>query len=238
MSRILLCVTSPIFVLIAGPLLSNNLSARADDPKQSPPDKPAPVLQGDDAIKELRRLCATVTAVKTPDGKSVEVSVRLGGDWHGKSEDLKLLNRVANLDRLSAFGVPITDDDLKQLDGLNRLTAVLLFGTKVTADGAARLAKIHQDINVDRRRTNALFGVAGEDTPTGVRITLVQLGSPADRGGLAANDIIVKFAGHDVGDFKALISKISNSNPGDKVMIELDRGGETLTKEVEMGSWR
>ena len=76
-------------------------------------------------------------AVKSPDGKSDEVSVRLGGDWRGKSEDLKLLSRVANLDRLSAFGVPITDDDLKQLDGLNRLTVVDLYGTKVTADGAA-----------------------------------------------------------------------------------------------------
>ena len=101
-----------------------------------------------------------------------------------------------------------------------------------------RLAKMHQDITVDRRRTNALFGVAGDDDPAGVRITVVQSGSPADRGGLAANDIIVKFAGHDVGNFKGLISLISNSDPGDKVTIELHRGSETLTKEIKMGSWK
>jgi hypothetical protein len=195
-------------------------------------------LQDDDAIKELRRLGATVIAVKSPDGKSDEVSVRLGGDWHGTADDFKLLAHVTNLDRLSAFGVPITDDDLKQLDGLNQLTAVLLFGTKVTTDGAARLAKIHQDIHVDRRRTNALFGVAGEDTQAGVRITVVQSGSPADRGGLTPNDIIVKLAGHDVGDFKALVSLIGNSDPGDKVTIELRRDSETLTKEVKLGSWK
>jgi PDZ domain len=236
MSRNLLQVIAGLFVLIVGALLSNHPSARADDPKESSPDKP--VLKDDDAIKELRRLGATVTAVKTPDGKLDEVSVRLGGDWHGTSDDLKLLNRVANLDRLSAFGVPITDDDLKQLDGLSRLTVVELYGTKVTADGAARLGKMHQDIKVDRRRTNALFGVDGEDDPAGVRITVVQAGSPADRGGLAADDIIVKFAGHDVGNFKALTSLIGDSDPGDKVVIELRRGGESLTKEIKMGSWK
>ena len=238
MSRNLLPVTTALFVLFVGTLLSSNPSARADDPKQLPPDKPALVLQDDDAIKELRRLGATVVAVKSPDRKSDEVSVRLGGDWHGTSDDLKLLNHVANLDRLDVFGVPFTDDDLMQLDGLSRLTAVSVYGTKVTADGAARLAKMHQDIKVDRRRTNALFGVAADDTQAGVLITVVQAGSPADRGGLTRNDIIVKFAGHDVGDFKALVSLIGNSDPGDKVTIELRRDSETLTKEVEMGSWK
>ncbi len=238
MSRNLLRVIASLFVLFVGTLLSNDLSARADDPKQSPPDKPASVLKDDDAIKELRRLGASVVHVEPLDQKSDEVSVRLGGDWHGTADDLKLLSRVTNLQRLAAFGVPITDDDLKQLDGLSRLDVVELLGTKVTAEGAARLAKMHQDITVDRRRTNALCGVAGDDTPAGVRITVVQAGSPADRGGLAADDIIVKFAGHEVGNFKALTSLIGDSDPGDKVVIELRRGGESLTKEVKLGSWK
>ncbi len=101
-----------------------------------------------------------------------------------------------------------------------------------------RLANMHQDISVDRRRTNALFGVAGDDDPAGVRIAVVQSGSPADRGGLMPNDIIVKFAGHDVGGFTALISLIGNSDPGDKVTIELRRGSETLAKEIKLGSWK
>ena len=238
MSRNLLRVTSPLFVLIVGSLLSNNLCAQADDPKQSPPDKPVQVLQDDDAIKELRRLGAAVVAVKPSDGKSDAISVRLGGDWHGTSDDLKLLSRVTNLERLAAFGVPITDNDLKLLDGLSRLSVVELFGTKVTADGAARLAKMHQDIMVDRRRTNALLGVAGQATPAGVRITIVQAGSPADHGGLTSDNIVVKFAGKDVRDFEAMVSLIGNSNPGDTVKIELHRGGETLTKEIKMGSWK
>ena len=207
MSRNLLPVTTALFVLFAGPLVSNNLWARADDPKQSPPDKPAPVLQDDDAIKELRRLGATLIAVKPPDGTSDTVSVRIAGDWHGTSDDFKLLSRVTKLERLTALGVPITDDDLKQLDGLSRLTLVELFGTKVTADGAARLAKTQLCIKVDRR-TNAMLGVAGETDPAGVRITVVQAWSAADRGGLMPDDIIVKFAGHDVGDFKALTSLV------------------------------
>ena len=234
MSRNLLRVIASLFVLFVGTLLS----ARADDPKQSPPDKPASVLKDDDAIKELRRLGARVVHVEPLDQKSEEVSVRLGGDWHGTVDDLKLLSRVTNLQRLAAFGVPITDDDLKQLDGLSRLAEVELLGTKVTAEGAARLAKMHQDITVDRRRTNAFFGVAGDDTPAGVRIPVVQAGSPADRGGLMPDDIIVKFAGHDVGDFKALTSLVGDSNPGDTVTIELHRGSETLTKEVKLGSWK
>ena len=130
-------VIAGLFVLIVGASLSNHPSARADDPKKPPPDRPVPVFQDGDAIKELRRLGATVVAVKPSDGKSDAVSVKLAGDWHGTSNDLKLLSRVSNLERLSAFGVPITDDDLKLLDGLSRLNLVELFGTKVTADGAA-----------------------------------------------------------------------------------------------------
>ncbi len=107
-------------------------------PTAAAPTKPAaPPDPVDDAIKELRRLGATVVQRELPDGKPDGVIVRLGGDWHGTSDDLKLLNHVTNLEWLAVYGVPITDDDLKQLDGLSRLTAVSVFGTKVTADGAA-----------------------------------------------------------------------------------------------------
>jgi hypothetical protein len=240
MSRYLLGVIAGLFVLIVGALLSNPPSVRADDPTQSPPNKSAPASQDDDAIKELRRLGAAVVAVKASDGKSDGISVRLGGDWHGTSDDLKLLSRVTNIERLAAFGVPITDDDLKLLDGLSRLSVVELFGTKVTADGEARLAKMHQDIMVDRRRTNAFLGVAGQLSlsPKGVRITIVQAGSPADHGGLTPDDIVVKFAGKDVDNFEAMVSLIGNSNPGDAVKVELHRGGETLTKEIKIGAWK
>ncbi len=238
MSRYLLGVIAGLFVSIVGALLSNAPSARADDSTQSPPNKSASASQDDDAIKELRRLGAAVVAVKASDGNSDGISVRLGGEWHGTSDDLKLLSRVTNIERLAAFGVPITDDDLKLLDGLSRLSVVELFGTKVTADGASRLAKMHQDIKVDRRRTNALFGVDAADTLAEVRITRVQAGSPADHGGLTPDDIVVKFAGKDVGDFEAMVSLIGNSNPGDTVKIELHRGGETLTKEIKIGEWK
>jgi PDZ domain len=190
------------------------------------------------AIDEIKSLGGSVLG-SPKDG----LRVILGAEWHGTSTDLALLKRVADLDWFSVRGVALTDDDLKYLEGLQRLEIVELYGTKVTAAGAARLAQLYPGIRIDRRG-NAMLGVAGETVPlagqqgTCCRITVVQPGSAADRGGLLAEDIIVKFQDQAVPDFETLTTLIGARAAGEKVTIELRRGEATLKKEVELGAWK
>jgi hypothetical protein len=236
MSRNFNRLIARLVVSLGGFVLSSSSSA-ADEPKNPPIAQPAQPLQDNDAIKELRQLGASVEVGNPVTGNADGIHVTLGAEWHGKPPDLKLLKRLPNLERLSVHGAGITDDDLKQLDGLGRLVRVELFGSKVTADGAAQLTKTHAGISIDRR-SDALLGVAGQTEPAGCRITLVQDGSAADRAGLKADDIIVKFQDHATVDFETLTSQIGACQPGDKVTLELRRGTEVLKKEVTLGSWK
>jgi hypothetical protein len=189
------------------------------------------------AMEEIKRLGGLVEVGNPYTGNADGLHVTLGVEWHGKPSDLKLLKRLPDLERLSVHGVGITDDDLKLLDGLGRLVRVELFGSKVSATGAARLAQMYPGIQIDRRG-NAMLGVAGQTDPAGCRITLVQTGSAADRGGLIADDIILRFQEQQVPDFETLTTLIGDRRPGDKVMIELRRGNELLKKEVDLGAWK
>ena len=190
------------------------------------------------AIDEIKSLGGSVLG-NSKDG----LRVILGAEWHGTSADLALLKRVADLDWLSVHGVALTDDDLKNLEGLQRLETVELYGSKVTAAGAARLAQLYPGIRIDRRG-NAMLGVACDTVPlsnqqgTCCVISLVQPGSAADRGGLLAADIIMKFQDQPVPDFVTLTTLIGARVAGEKVTIEVRRGEATLKKEVELGAWK
>jgi PDZ domain len=236
MSRNLNRLIARLVVSLGGFVLSSNSSA-ADEPKNPPTAQPAQVLQDDDAIKELRQLGASVEVGNPLTGNADGIQVTISAEWHGKPPDLKLLKRLAHLERFSVRGVAITDDDLKQLDGMGRLEMVELFGTKVTADGAARLAEMYPGIKIDRR-SSAMLGVAAQAVPAGCQITLVQVGSAADQAGLKAEDIILKFQDHEIPDFPTLVSQIGACQPGDKVTVELRRGNEALKKEVKLGAWK
>jgi hypothetical protein len=190
------------------------------------------------AIDEIKSLGGSVLG-SPKDG----LRVILGAEWHGAGADLALLKRIPDLDWFSVRGVGLTDDDLKHLEGLQRLEVVELYGSKVTAAGAARLAQLYPGIRIDRRG-NAMLGVAGETVPlasqqgTCCRITVVQSGSAADRGGLAAEDIVVKFQDQPVPDFETLTTLIGARAPGEKVTVELRRGDAILKKVVELGAWK
>ena len=71
-----------------------------------------------------------------------------------------------------------------------------------------------------------------------MQITVVQAGSAADLGGLMPNDVIVKFQSQQIQDFQTLTTLIGACDPGDKVVIELQRGGRLLKKTIELGAWK
>jgi aminopeptidase YwaD len=76
--------------------------------------------------------------------------------------------------------------------------------------------------------------MAGSDTP-GLRLTGVRAGSPAELGGLKAEDVIVEFDGKPVKDLYQYSEALYARKPGDEVSIVVLRGGQRVTLKVKLG---
>lgn len=75
------------------------------------------------------------------------------------------------------------------------------------------------------------FGIMPDfgDDAKGLRISGTRAGSAAEKAGLKANDIIIKFGGKSVKNIYDLTSLLGDYKPGDEVEVVVLRGEETLT---------
>lgn len=84
----------------------------------------------------------------------------------------------------------------------------------------------------------AFLGVTIEATATGRAgsvITTITPGTAAEQSGLQLGDIVVAVDGDPIADFIDLAAVIRNYAAGDVVTLEVERDGETLFLEVELG---
>ena len=72
----------------------------------------------------------------------------------------------------------------------------------------------------------------------GLRLTGVREGSPAERGGLRAGDVVVEFAGVEITDIYAYTYALQDKRPGDEVLIVVERDGERVELTVVLGERR
>ncbi len=84
------------------------------------------------------------------------------------------------------------------------------------------------------------LGTIPDMTPqdTGVRLTGVREGSPAQVAGIQAGDVIVEFAGREVGDLYAYTYALRDHRPGDEVTIVVLREGERVEVQAVLGQRR
>ena len=73
---------------------------------------------------------------------------------------------------------------------------------------------------------------------SGLRLTGVREGSPADDAGIRGGDIVVEFGGREVGDIYAYTYALQDHEPGDAVEIVVLRDGERLTLTAVLGDRR
>lgn len=69
----------------------------------------------------------------------------------------------------------------------------------------------------------------------GLQLSGVREGSPAQKGGLAAGDIVVEFGGMPVKDIYMYTDALCNHRPGDTVKVVVRRNGELVTLSVTLG---
>lgn len=75
------------------------------------------------------------------------------------------------------------------------------------------------------------FSFAGD----GVRIKGCSPESPAETAGLEAGDVIVSVDGAPLADLNGLMTALRRKNPGDQIVLEIQRGEGTLTKTARIG---
>ncbi|HET8625414.1 MAG TPA: M20/M25/M40 family metallo-hydrolase [Gemmatimonadales bacterium] len=71
---------------------------------------------------------------------------------------------------------------------------------------------------------------------SGVRLAGVRAGSPAEKAGLRADDVITKIGDYEVPDLEAMTTALRSYKPGDTVEIVVRREGSLVTLTATLGS--
>ena len=83
--------------------------------------------------------------------------------------------------------------------------------------------------------TRELADSFGLSNPNGALISSVEKNAPADKAGIEASDVILKFDGKPVKSSSDLPRMVAAVKPGTKVVVELWRKGESKNVTVEVG---
>jgi putative serine protease PepD len=70
----------------------------------------------------------------------------------------------------------------------------------------------------------------------GAQVATVRAGTPAAKAGLKAGDVITKIDGTSVGSSDELQQAIDGRKPGDRITLQIRRGGTTKTVHVTLGT--
>ena len=95
--------------------------------------------------------------------------------------------------------------------------------------------RISEQLVSNRKVTRGWLGIRMRQVQEGIRIRGVVPSSPAQRGGLQRDDIITRYKGREVNDFRQLQFQIAESLVGEKAKITVLRDGQQKTLEVSIG---
>jgi serine protease Do len=79
------------------------------------------------------------------------------------------------------------------------------------------------------------LGVTGKRDAQGAEIESVKSNSPAERGGLKSGDVVLKFDGRELSEFKDLVEAVAECQPNESVKVQLRRGEEVLDLRFRLG---
>ncbi len=78
--------------------------------------------------------------------------------------------------------------------------------------------------------------VLGLTADQGVMIEDVVAGSPAEKAGLQAGDVILRFGSHDIADMRDLTRNVASESAGTETEVEVFRGGERIALDVVLAT--
>lgn len=191
------------------------------------------IVYGTDTADEWRTMVDSAAA-------AAGVQVRGGGDGFGASDQTSFYAR--GLPVLHFFTNVHGDyhrpgDDWEKIDaaGLERVGAIV---AQVAASVAGRSGALtfHRAAAPTPAAASgggygAYLGSIPDFTPVpdGVKLTGVREGSPAEKAGIRAGDVIVRMGEMDVHDLQGLTNALRAHKPGDTVPIVVLRGDQRIT---------
>jgi serine protease Do len=83
--------------------------------------------------------------------------------------------------------------------------------------------------------TMPFVGVQGDPDRDDAFIAQVVPGSPAERAGVRPGDLVVRFGEHPIDSFRALVELVRSREPGDRVVMEVERGNTKQQLTIVIG---
>ncbi|MFW6169000.1 MAG: PDZ domain-containing protein [Planctomycetota bacterium] len=152
---------------------------------------------------------------------------------NAKITDAALLSigQIETLAYLDLMYSPVTDAGFEHLKDMKSIQMIRCFGTKITREAAREMARAMENAEI-KHKMGGFLGVRCQPAPEPCRVILVTPGSAADQGGISRKDIITQFAGTPVPSFDELERLIARNGVGDKIEIEVLRGGQALNPRL------
>jgi hypothetical protein len=186
-------------------------------------------------------------ALVEPAAKRAGITIATRGEGYGPSDHTAFYTR--DIPVLHLFTNTHTDyhkpsDDADKIDGpgLERVTKMVV---EIVSAAAARPQQLTlrrgagQPPSATQAGTGGTYlGSVPDFSPVerGVKLSGVTPGSPADKGGVRAGDVIVGMGKLDIADLQGLTDALRAHKPGDTVPLRLIRDGKPLTLEVTLGT--
>jgi hypothetical protein len=135
-------------------------------------------------------------------------------------------------------------DDWEKInsEGEEQITKMVYDVTKVMADYSNKIdfIKVVSNSNENRPLGNIRVYIGTipdySSQADGMQISGVKAGSPAEKGGLQANDIIIKFGKHDIKNVYDYTYALAEYKPNDEIDVIVKRGEEIVNLKIIGGS--
>jgi hypothetical protein len=173
-------------------------------------------------IVELGGIVKDMPKVQPNEAVRGSVQIIIDRRWKGGDEGLLHLRRIAELNAPYVY-----------------VYVYVIRGATVSQPALNKLEGDLPSLRI-QHRGSAMLGIsAGPSTEgSGCEVSIVTPGSAADDAGLKPRDVIVKYDDEPIRDFDRLIEITREHNSGDKIVLDVLRGGRLIRKEVVLGEWQ
>ena len=199
-----------------------------------------PALKASSPIKNEDDLISTLVIVPDIDAQQALASASASASAQPVLKTDELETKIKDTLKTRAFpdiGVSVSKKgdaylagEVYSLDEARKISHIVH-----TVNGVNQVHFLHPDVRP--AGGPAFFGVATASAPAvwGAKVKSVIIGSPADKAGIKAGDVISEFDGKTIPDGKALTNLVAQYSPGQRVQFRVWHNGQPEYLMARMG---
>ncbi len=139
------------------------------------------------------------------------------------NEAVKSISKLKRVTKVDLMYTPVNDAVIEYLKDMKTVREVRLYGTDITRQAVEQYQAAAAHVLIDFKM-GAFLGVMCQQAPFPCQVVEVVAESAAARGGIAVQDIVVRYGGNPVANFDDLRKLIGKNKVGDSVLIQVARG--------------